>query len=379
MLGLLAVSVLLAGPAWSEEAEKTPEKVEAPAAVKDARPGARDRHLETLRGKASDKRRLNAARTLGTMAAAGDQAALDGLLKVLADKEGGLNRVFAAISLRKTKSVEAVEPLIGIVRDRTLPPALRKEAAITLGQIGDTRAIPILQEALDDPSSPEVRYAAYGGLFLLGPQVPQTPILLKILKDREQPQLRRARAAQFLNRMGDETAVEPLIELLLQEPPSSALVPEGSEDATGQVFGAIMSSQRNVRAKMAVALGTLGDGRAVKPLLQVLNRATGDPNFQESSRKALEQIETRVGLSPFFTSLKDPDPSVRLQAVLFLERLERPEAEAPLEKAVNDENAEVREKAVAALARLKAHRPAPTPNGEQNEQKNNEETVPETK
>lgn len=379
VLGLLSAGCSLAGVTGSEEAKKHPGKVEASAAgKKDDRPGVRERQLETLRGKASDKRRLQAARTLGTMAAAGDREAMAGLLTVLADQDGGLNRVFAAIGLRNSKSVEAVEPLIGIVRDRALPSPLRKEAALTLGHLGDARAIPILQEAVDDPSSAEVRYGAYAGLHLFRSQVPQTPILLKILKDREQPPLRRARAAQFLAVMGDETAVEPLIELLLREPQSPVLTPEKSEDMTGQFFGSIMSSQRNVRAKIAVALGVLGDGRAVTPLLQVLNGSTNDNDTVQSSQNALEKIETRVGLAPFLSALKDPDPSIRLQAVLFLERLERPETEAPLEEALRDEKAEVREKAAAALARLREHRSTPAADEANKEEKKHDETVPQT-
>jgi HEAT repeat protein len=339
----------------------TPRKVRVPPAEKKDSPVTTDslRDLETLRGEATDRQKMVAAKVLGSLAAKGDRAALDGLLEVLSDKDGGMSRVFAALGLRKSKSVEAVEPLIEIVRDQTLPAYLRQHAALTLGEIGDHRAIPTLLQALDDPVSPDVRFYAYTALQLdaFKDQVPQTPILLKILKDREQQQWRRARAALFLSRMGDETVVPALIELLLTEPRSPELS-LNKDQGPGMIYAGVMNKQRNVRAKIALALGKLAKGEAVTPLLKVLNGATDDRRFAESARKALEAIEKRVGLDPFLASLKDADPAVRIQAALFLGRLGKPEAEGPLQEALKDEDAEVREKAAAALSSLR-ERPLP--------------------
>ena len=371
--GLLAVGLALAGCVPAEKLRTAAEapgidrhqdKVRVPPAEKKDSPVTTDslRDLETLRGEATDKQKLVAAKALGLLAAKGDRAALDGLLKVLADKDGGLSRVFAAIGLRNSKSLEAVEPLIGIVRDQTLPAYLRQHAALTLGTIGDHRAIPTLLQAVDDPVSPDVRFYAYTALHLdaFRTQVPQTPILLKILKDREQQQWRRARAALFLSSRGDETAVAPLIELLLTEPRSPE-VSVNEDQGPGMMYAAIMNKQRNVRAKIALALGKLANGQAVTPLLKVSNGATDDRLFAESCRKALEVIEKRVGLAPFLASLKDADPAVRKQAAVFLGRLGRPEAEGPLQEALNDEDAEVREKAAAALSSLRERPLSPAP------------------
>ena len=67
--------------------------------------------------------------------------------------------------------------------------------------------------ALDDPTSAEVRYYAYAALTLPGMAkiTPQAPLLIKILKDPEQNQFRRSRAALHLNKRGDASVVDPLI------------------------------------------------------------------------------------------------------------------------------------------------------------------------
>ena len=317
--------------------------------------------LAILKGEATDRRKIAAAQALGKMAASGDRAALDGLVQVLGDQEGGRARIFAAMGLISSRSPEAVGPLVKVLSDRTEPVQLRKEAAFALGNGGADGALEPLMQALEDPTSAEVRLAASTALWAepFRQRVPQTRVLLAILKDPEQPQFSRARAAHLLDKVGDATAVEPLIALLLQEPRSADLVPGDKESLAGSFYAGIMNKQRNVRSQIAVALGSLGDDRAVRPLLQVAHGAADDADFVKDAHEALKKIGKRVGLDPFVAAAKDQDPGIRWEAVTMLGWLRRPEAEGALTEALKDADPAVSKAAAAALEELRA--PAPPP------------------
>lgn len=366
LLLLAAVAALSAACQGHLTGGQAPQSQGTPPAVSaSAEPPSQSLALVALlKGEATDRQKIQAAEGLGGLAASGDRAALDGLLQVLGDPESGRTRIFAAMGLIKSRRPEATTPLIGILKDRTLAVQLRKEAAFALGSIGEPAAVEPLVEALQDPTSAEIRLAAATALWAerIRSQTPQTPILLAILKDREQPQFYRARAALLLSQIGDATAVEPLIELLRQEPRSPELTPDDSRHAIqGAFYGGLMNQQRNIRARIAGALGALGDGRAVRPLLQALHGAADDRTLITDARGALTRIEGRVGLDPVLAAAKDQDAGIRREAVAFLGRLGKPEAEGALTAALKDADPAVREAAAAALDALKTPAGAPAP------------------
>ncbi len=314
-------------------------------------PEAVAEHLRVVRSEATDRAKLQAARMLAGLASEGDSSALAALVAIMKDKDAGSARWMTAVALRDTKSSEAVGPLIEILNDGSIPPEVRKQAALSLGQLGDPRAKAPLLAATDDPTSTEVRYYATAALTLPGMRklTAQVPIQLKILRDPEQGQFRRARAALYLNKRGDATMIDPLIEILLKEPRSVELVPESKGDLTANMFTAMMSSQRNVRARIAGALASHGDGRIVRPLLKVMSTAADDPVFMKGADKALRKVAEREGTKPFVAALKDPDPSVRRQAVVVLAEMPDVDKVAVLGPAVKDEDPSVRQAAAAAL------------------------------
>ncbi len=330
--------------------ESVEEQLPPPPAITKRGPEAVAEHVRTIRGEATDRAKLQAARMLAGLAAEGDSSALAALVTIMKDKDAGSGRWMAAVALRDTRSSEAVPPLIEILNDRTLAVEVRKQAALSLGQLGDPRAKEPLLAATDDPTSTEVRYYATAALTLPGMKklTPQVPVQLKLLRDRDQGQFRRARAALYLNKRGDATMIDPLIEILLKEPRSVDLVPE-SKDHTANMFSAMMSSQRNVRARIAGALGAHGDGRIVKPLLKVMSTAADDPVFMKGADKALRKIAQSEGTKPFVAALKDPDPRVRRQAVVVLAEMPDLDKVAVLGPAVKDEDPSVRQAAAAAL------------------------------
>ena len=120
----------------------------------------------------------------------------------------------------------AVKPLIAALDDKYV-----NEAAMALGQIGDTRAVEPLIRRLKDQSP-------------IGPHA----------------------VTEALGAIGDPRAVEPL---------SAAL----SED-----WGSCQS------VPAAVALGQIADARAVDPLIAVLRRPAADPALRKAAAAALDQV-----------------------------------------------------------------------------------------
>ena len=321
----------------------------APAALQRG-PEAVAHYTRELRQGRTDKARLNAGRALAQLGSEGDSTGTVSLVAVLRDTTAGPSRVFAAIALRDSKSSEAVTPLIDALNDRSVPPEIRKQAALSLGQLGDPRARDPLLAAMDDPTSADVRYYAYAALTLPGMSkiTPQAPLLLKVLKDPEQNQFRRSRAALHLNKRGDPSIVDPLIEILLKEPRSPDIVPE-AKDLTAGMFAGIMSNQRNVRARMVAPLGTYGDGRVVRPILLVMSTAGDDLAFLKGAEKALKKVAGREGAGPFVAALKDADAGVRRQAVFILADVDGVDRAAVLRPALCDEDEGVRQAAAAVL------------------------------
>src|SRR5262245_53392627 len=145
-------------------------KDQAPSDPRELRRGPEGvtQYTKELREGATDKVKLNGARYLAQLAAEGDASAMAALTGVLRDQTAGPSRVFAAIALRDSKSSEAVAPLIEVLNDRSMPPEIRKQTALSLGQLGDPRAREPLLAATDDPTSADVRYYAYAALTLPG-------------------------------------------------------------------------------------------------------------------------------------------------------------------------------------------------------------------
>lgn len=111
----------------------------------------------------------------------------------------------AATALGKLGSGKAVDDLIALLGHESR--FVRKSAAVALGRIGDPKAIPALIKALSDPSY-AVRYPAKDALVKFGRKA--VPKLLETLKS---PPPSLYFAVQALGEIGDGRAVGPLVEL----------------------------------------------------------------------------------------------------------------------------------------------------------------------
>jgi HEAT repeat protein len=104
----------------------------------------------------------------------------------------------------------------------------------------------------------------------------------------------------------------------------------------------------NVRAAAAVALGQLGDRRAIEPLLVSL--ADQYPNVRAAATEALGQLGD-AAVAPLSEALRDDDWQVRRAAAQALGQVSDAAID-PLREALHDYNSRVRQAAAQALRQL---------------------------
>lgn len=168
-----------------------------------------------------------------------------------------------------------VDGLIAVLSDSAS--AERPEAARSLGQVGDDRAVEALLQSLDDhpESFPALREAAITSLGALGDSRATQP-LLQVLDD-----VRTRRRAghgfrsdlkavyQALAKLGDERAVEPLLHALDEDRAANRA---DAASSSVVVMGVDVERLANysVISALCEALASFKDERAVEPLIELL-------------------------------------------------------------------------------------------------------------
>ena len=94
--------------------------------------------------------KLDPPLAINTLASLGDTRAVPPLLAILNQKDAkSKNRPLAAHALGQLHDASAVDPLIAVLQQEKTQPIidyLKQEVAWALGQIGDQRAVPVLQQ-----------------------------------------------------------------------------------------------------------------------------------------------------------------------------------------------------------------------------------------
>lgn len=172
--------------------------------------------------------REDAAEALGNI---GDIRAVEPLIKALGDKDRECNVSYAAAKALVKIGEPAVEPLIKALGDWSV----RWDAARTLAEIGDTKAVEPLVKLLEDENK-YLRETVFRALDKLGwkPVSQKNKIKLNIINQKWDELVKAGKPA-----------VEPLIKVL------------GDRD-------------NSVRFFAARALGNIGDTKAVEPLIKTL-------------------------------------------------------------------------------------------------------------
>ncbi|MEG6523940.1 HEAT repeat domain-containing protein [Desulfotomaculum sp. 1211_IL3151] len=216
--------------------------------------------------------------------------------------EDGNDIIFTRVAntLGEIGDPEAVLPLINSLNEGNT--AIRLDAIRALGKIGDKRAVkPILNDVKKHGSSLEAIIA----LGELGDST-ALPTLLNMLRGKE-----RWAAAKSLGMMG-EVAVEPLAALLNDK-------------------------SMNEQGFVAMALGSTGSAKAVKPLLCALM----DPDRIVSWRAAMALVEIgELAVEPLIKMLKEENNYVRMLIVDTFGRIGDKRALNYLEKLKEDEHSE---------------------------------------
>ena len=232
------------------------------------------------------------------------------------------SRWTAAEALGRIADSRAVEPLIAALRDQS--DAVRKSAATALGTIADARAVEPLIAALSDQSD-DVRIGAMSALGTIGDPRAVEPLIAALSGKYSKVAVvalanigdaraveplagvlfgtdwsARLAAADGLGELGDLRAVEPLIRAMGDEQVARMDAHDNAQFV--QALGGLDPSRSAslnttladqtafVRTHAAIALGRIGDIRAVEPLRAALQAGGTGRSFREAAAAALRSI-----------------------------------------------------------------------------------------
>ena len=238
------------------------------------------------------------------------------LITALADPKGAVRRK-AAIELGETRDPRAIKPLIGALqmaekafiadRDFDFNMNFMKIISAALGKMGKPAIVPLIN-ALKTVSTSEA-------LINIGP--PATASLIRLLEHENE--IIRQRASYALGEIKDPKAVDPLIQCLQDDQASvrrstaSALGEIGDPKAAEQLTQSLKDKDVDVRQFAAAALGEIGDTRAVEPLIQTL-KDNLDETVQRTAAKALGEIGDKKAVEPLTQALDSKDIFVQKAA-----------------------------------------------------------------
>lgn len=184
----------------------------------------------------------------------------------------------------------------------------RKEAAITLGEMGDERAVAPLITALRDDEW-NVREATEDALAMIG-----SPAVEPLIKALREYQTRRY-VIKILGRIKDERVLDPLFVQLRNEEfkdDATAALVEVGLPAVERLTAVLNDKDRNVRKHAVLALGAIGLPEAVDVLIE----ATQDEEWEVrmAAIAGLDQIGDVRGKPAVKALMKDPDFAVQFRA-----------------------------------------------------------------
>ena len=289
-------------------------------------------HVEaSLRSPSTTHRKaaVEAADAIGTAA---------GILLLFTALQDGAAEVRSAAGVRLTLiGTSVVDALLEFVKKSAQ--AGRSEAAVALGRIKDSRAVPLLQTLLTDRDDAMRSHAAYA----LGSMadVRATSSLLPLLQDTNLDV--GESAAWALGQLKDVSAVDPLIHCLAgrsEEEVRKQAALSLEKIASQRALGAAMQYWRETLSlsfhayEAGRALGRMKDGTAVPLLIEAMLKG---PEFARTAYiEALGLIGDRSAVPAIIERLHDRDPSssdvfsISTSAIEALNRLQDARAVEPL-------------------------------------------------
>lgn len=200
---------------------------------------------------------------------------------------------------------------------------VRREAVITLGEMGDERCVAPLAKALRDGDW-QVREVAVEAMGQVGSPAVET--LLKLLRDWEV----RKYAILSLGKIRDERVLDPLMLQFrndeFKDDAITALVELG-EPAVSRLIAALRDKDEQVRKSAVLALGRIKNDQAIAPLIDMLEDK--DWFTRLTAAAALESIGDERGRQAITPLLKDPDMVVRMRVERILAKWKKPPVSQP--------------------------------------------------
>lgn len=229
---------------------------------------------------------------------------------------------------------------------------VRARAALALGRIQDTIAIPQLARALDDPSS-DVRNSAAFALGMMR-SAASAAYLLRAASDKS-PEVRRT-AVEALGRAKSREVVPVLTRLLRSKDKelaanaalSLAFVADSS--SLSALWRASGSRDEGLRWRVAYALENIPHTKSLK----VLSRLAGDKDWlvRSYTARALGKIVSEGCVGLLGRLADDDDWHVRVNAMRALGSFPSEESASILVAKLNDSSFQVRAAACASLGKV---------------------------
>ncbi len=209
------------------------------------------------------------------------------------------------VVLEEEKVKDEIDIQIDLLKDPDW--VVRREAAITLGEMGDERCVEPLAAALRDGDW-QVREVAIEGIGQIGS--PAVDVLLKLLRDWDV----RKSAIMALGKIRDERVLDPLMQQLrndeFMEDATDALVNLG-EPALPGLIKALKDKEELVRKQAVIALGRIKSAEAIDPLIEMLQNKDWFTRLMAAA--ALEAIGDERGREAIKPLLKDSDMVVKMR------------------------------------------------------------------
>ncbi|MEN6371769.1 MAG: HEAT repeat domain-containing protein [Armatimonadota bacterium] len=253
-----------------------------------------------------------AIRALGKI---GGCRAVAPIMDILMTTDKYLMQLSAASALVKLAPDKALEALLTMLKSSDV--SKRRLAAEALGKLKNARACDSLAEHLSD-DSPVVAQASALALAALGDHRAVEPLISilhiepemkpvkisvnpDVYRDEDMARFARNAAAIALGKLGDSRAIEPLAAALENESvaPYAALSLAQLGDCRGvqYLLNMLKSSEERQMSKAIYALGESKDHRAVKPLVEMLNSETIHCGEKLSVLSALARIGTKEAVA----------------------------------------------------------------------------------
>ena len=341
--------------------------------------------IDALKNDSSQVRR-KAVIALGKI---GDERAVEPITGLLNDSDPGV-RFYIPTSLEMIGGETIIEPLHKAMKNEIAQ--VRMDAATIIGKLEDQTGIDILIELLADDNS-YVKTGATNALIKIGePALPKLidvlntkaenislpptsfigdKILDKYIKELAKRTALQVSAASILGSINATSAINPLLQSMKyevgagateDEKANAASVRAGASAALAALGPAaveplirILESSEDENAKVTAIsiLGSIGDKRAVMPLIEALKGK--NKNIRAVAAEALGNLKDRRATPILIETLKDTDVVTKDNAALALGKMVDARATQALIEVLSDksEREKVRDSSIGSLGAIK--------------------------